>query len=598
MAAAQQLLQLQIITKDKIWDRCLISQFIPPIEDLEFYYRQLLGFSDAKIEVNSESIPDDFNTSLLPCNFEVPCDYPSNDLETSYDETERRGKYKQFITQLCEMERSRAALKNYSRISNAAKEANKPKYTTALTEESLHLIGYANDAYRKMEQRAWVQDVLRSLDPESFEENESPLAINDTSAPPIGWIIVPVQTSARQSMGCRIILDTAIGKKWERMLGTDIYPDLIILRRLHTQGWTYSGPQSDKLLSNLVEWYLSSQDAVIENGMSNFIVGLEKELISLILSLKSVKVGERFLNMDDDSDPRVQVQKILRKLETDCLDSASNNPSIQPVSTSVFHRLLGYAFKTAKIPRETYVTDDKIGLVVERWVRSQMGLRVDADPLVPEWKTIWDLVMRSKPSSIRLNHFLASMDSWDPVAGVSLTKLDRAAIAQEWVRIYADTQLIRGESFKVRSVVLHDEVRKWCLKHIPESIFSSQLSCVNIGPVLTKKGLKVTKLKGGRYVLGIKFRSLVGSGEDIVDETAATEEEIRIADEMAASAATESLKEANSVQYTTVTKDNEDGTQTKQRVIEHTIVSEKDGARIEHYFTASVTTETIDLGSV
>lgn len=585
------MVQLQITTADKIWDRCLICDVAPAVEDLTFYYQQLLGFSDAEVTIRAESIPEDFNASLLPCNLEAPCDYPSNDLETTLDTADQRERYNQFIHQLCEMERSRAALKTFSR---GGKKTQKPKYTDAITDEALYLTGYANDQSKKLERRAWVQDILREIDPDSFEESVNPLTVKDGSPPPVGWIIVPSQSMARQSIGSRIILDPAIGMKWERLLGTDFYPDLVILRRLNTQGWTFDNPASEKLLSNLVTWYLASQDAKIENGMTSFVVGLEKELGNLISALKTVKVGERLLDMDNDADPRVRVQKIIRRLEEDCLESTSVDESIQPVSASVFHRLLAYAFKTAKIPRDMYATDDKISLVVERWVRSQMGLKSDAEPLVPEWKMVWDLVMRNKPSSVRLNHFLASMDSWDPVAGVGLTSLDRAAIAQEWIRIYADTQLIRGESFKVRSMVLHDEVRKWCLKHIPESIFSPQLSCVNIGPVLTKKGLKVTKLKSGRYILGVKFRNLVGSGEDLAGETVATEEEIRAAENSTG----ETLKEANSVQFTTVTKDNEDGTKTKQRVVERTVVAEKDGALIEHYFTATVTTETINLGSV
>lgn len=585
------LIQLQITTSEKIWDRCLISNNIPSVDDLTYYYQRLLGFDDAKVSVRTESIPDDFNAALLPSNLEAPCDFPSNDLETSHDEEDRRTKYNQFINQLCEMERSRAALKTFSR-SSSAKHTRKPRYTTAITEEPLHLTGYANDQNIKLERRAWVQDILREIDPDSSPENVCPLTTIDGAPPPVGWIIVPAQSMARQSLGSRIILDPDIGRKWERLLGTDFYPDLVIFRRLNTHGWTFDTVASENLLTNLVHWFLASQDATINNGISSFVIGLEKELLHLTSMLKTVKVGERLLDMDNDSDPRVRVQKIIRKLETDCLESASVDDTIQPISIGVFNRLLGYAFKASKIPRETYATDDKISLVVERWVRSNMGLKSDAEPLISEWKTIWDLVMRSKPSSVRLNHFLASMDSWDPVAGVGLTSLDRAAIAQEWIRIYTDTQLIRGESFKVRSIVLHEEIRKWCLQYIPESIFSPQLSCVNIGPVLTKRGMKVTKLKGGRYILGIKFKTLVGKEEDLAGETVATEEEIRVAE------TAELLKEANSVQYTTVTQENDDGTKTKQRVVERTVVAEKDGARIEHYFTATVTTETIDLGSV
>jgi hypothetical protein len=585
------IVQLTITTPEKIWERCLISNIVPQVSDLEFYYQKLLGFAEAKVSVSAQSVPADFNASLLPSHEEVPADFPSYDLETEPHETERRAKYAQFIHQLCEMERARSALKTLSRSAATEKAAKRPKYTTALTEDPLHLIGYANEQSKKLERRAWVQEILREIDPDCDGGDE--LAVVDGAAPPVGWLVVPAVNAARHSVGSRIIFDAALGAKWERLLGTDYYPDLVVLRRLTTHGWTYEGPQSDKLLENLVHWFVASQDAIEQDGMSSYIVGMEKELNALISTLRRVKVGERLLDMSNDDDPRVQVQKIIKKLETDCLESASVDPLIQPVSAGVFHRLLAYAFKKSGIPRDVYITDDKIALTVERWARSQMGLKETAEPLIPEWKTVWDLVMRGKPSSIRLNHFLATMDSWDAVAGVGLTSMERTAIAQEWIRIYMDTQVIRGtgDNFKIRSFVLHEEIKKWCIKYIPETIFGPQLSCVNVGPVLTKKGFPVSKLKGGRYILGVRFKSLVGSGEDLAGETVATEEEVR-------AAAAETLKEANTVQFTTVTKDNEDGSQTKQRVVEHTVVAEKDGARIEHYFAASVTTETIDIGSV
>jgi hypothetical protein len=567
----------------------LISNTVPLIADLEFYYQTLLGFSDATVTLSAESIPTDFNASLLPSHEEVPADFPSYDLETGHEEEMRRAKYAQFIHQLCEMERARSALKTLSRTAAATKQSARPKYTTALTEDPLHLIGFANEQNQKMERRAWVQEILRELDPDNSDE-DTQLAVVEGAAAPVGWLIVPAQNAARHSVGSRIIFDAALGAKWERLLGTDYYPDLVVLRRLTTHGWTYEGTQSDKLLENLVHWFVASQDGTEKDGMSSFIIGMEKELNFLIGTLRRVKVGERLLDMNNDSDPRVKVQKIIKKLESECLESASVDPMIQPVSATVFHRLLAYAFKSSGIPRDVYVTDDKIALTVERWARSQMGLKEDAEPLIPAWKSVWELVMRGKPSSIRLNHFLATMDSWDPVAGVGLTSTERAAIAQEWIRIYLDTQLIRGDNYKIRSFVLHEEIKKWCIKHIPETVFSSQLSCVNVGPVLTKKGFPVSKLKGGRFIVGVRFKSVVGSGEDLAGETVATEDEIR--------AATENLKEANTVQFLTVTKENEDGTQTKQRVVERTVVAEKDGARIEHYFSARVTTETIDLGSV
>jgi hypothetical protein len=588
--SASYLLQLQISTPEKLWERCLVSSYVPPQEDVEFYYTRLLDLKDAKVTVRAMEIPEDFNASLLPSHEEAPSEFPSHDLETLPEENERREKYEQFINQLCEMERSRVALKNLSKKSALSKPDSKPKYTTALTDEPLHLIGYANDRNISMERRAWVQDLLHELDPEnSVPEDENQIVTSDAENAPFGWILTPVLASARGSLGSRILLDSSNGLKWERLLGTDLYPDLIVIRRITTNGWTFEGPESDKLLQTVVHWYIASQDAKISDGMTPFLVGLEKGLTNILHTLRSVRVGERLLDMSDTSNPQVQVHKLIEYIESQCLGSAETDAEVQPISISVFHKFLGYAFKASKIPREAHVMDEKIPLIVERWVKAQYGFKTDAPPAVPAWKELWELVMRDKPTAIRINHFLASMDVWDPVASVSIIGQDRSAIAQEWMRIYLDTQVIRGESFKVRSVILHDQMRKWCFRYLPESIFVTHFSANNIGPILTKRGFPTTKLKNGRYVTGIRFKNVVGSEEELAGETVATEEEIRAA---------EALKEANTVQFTTVTQDNEDGSKTKKRVVERTVVAEKDGARIEHYFAASVTTETIHLGTL
>ena len=61
VAAELKLVQLQISTSEKIWERCLISSYVPVLSDLEFYYKQLLGFADVTVEMRIESIPVEFN---------------------------------------------------------------------------------------------------------------------------------------------------------------------------------------------------------------------------------------------------------------------------------------------------------------------------------------------------------------------------------------------------------------------------------------------------------------------------------------------------------------------------------------------------------
>ena len=142
----------------------------------------------------------------------------------------------------------------------------------------LHLVGYANTESIRSERRAWVQDILREIDPHNYESGDDALVTVDGTAPPVGWLVVPAQSMARQTIGSRIIFDAEHGRKWERLLGTDYYPDLVVLRHLTSRGWTFESPQSDELLHKLVHWFVLSQDGTVENGISSFILGMEKDI--------------------------------------------------------------------------------------------------------------------------------------------------------------------------------------------------------------------------------------------------------------------------------------------------------------------------------
>jgi hypothetical protein len=569
------LIRMRITTDEKVWDRCLILNYIPSQDDLEFYYSVLLGFNDAKITLTHEAIPDDFNSSLIPNYNEAPTDFPSCDLETDPDEEERRTKYTQFLNQLCEMERTRTALKTLKKPANVGR-----KYTTALTEDPLHLIGYAKQS-NGTERRIWVEEILQELNSDS--DDHSIIEVSP-SIPPLGWILTPSAASARHTIGSRICMNAEIGSRWEKLLGTDVFPDLIVSRRLSSRGWSFQNPVSETLILNIINWFLSSQDTTLTDGLSPFIIGCDREIATFLSAFKNIRISNRLLQSVDDSHPQARMIHLLQSMEAQWLESADSNKDVQAISGPVFHKFLNYLFRAAEIQRDIFICDEHVSQAVDHWVKAGLGFKHGVDPILPKWKELWDVVMRGKPSAIKVNNFLASMDAWDPVASLSFTGIERAAIAQEWIRIYMDTQLIKDDDGKVKSVILYDQMKKWCLRFLPEHLFASQFATVNIGPALTKKGIISRKLKDGRYICGYRFKNLHGSSDDHGDAAVATEEEVKAA----------TVREANTVVFSEVK--NEDGSHTNQ-TLRHTVLQGMDGSRIEHYFASSVTQE-IYLGDV
>jgi hypothetical protein len=606
----QKLVCIRITAPKKIYDRCLLLPECPPLDDLEYYYRTLLDIQDATVTLTAIPVPADFNKTLLPDMDDVPSDFPVSDLETEQAEAERREKYATFLQQLCEMERSRAVLKNFKRPITRV-----PKYTTAITEEPIHLNGYAALAQAQgTTRRAWVQEILRELNTEP-EENSLVVASPD-DFPPYGWLLTPSATSTRYSRGSRILLDTATGMKWERLLGTDLYPDLIVTRRLTSRGWAFQHARSEALIEATVQWFLASQDAEIKMGLTPFMIGVDKELSVLFSAFKSVRVCNRLLESAGDSNPQSRVLRFLQALESRCLESAEIQEDIQPISLGAFHKFLTYLFRAAEIPRDAYLGDDNVRATVDRWVTSQFGFKVGAECVLPKWKELWDLVMRGKPSAVRLNHFLASMDVWDPVMVASFRRnIERPAVAQEWIRIFLDTQLVRETSARLRSTTLHAAIRRWCLRFLPEEMFGPQFAPVNVGPALTKKGFGVTKLRHGRYIMGYKFREGFSEADEEAgsdseepatqnprrEEVDGEEGEVEVEE-----GATGGVVKANTVVFTETTTKTADGGKVKNATaVRVSVVDEKHGT-IEHFLYASTTSTTaggkeattIDLGRI
>ncbi len=588
--ADKKLVCIEIATARHVWNRCLFLDSDPVASDLEFYYKKLLGIQDAVIALKVEEVPAEFNTALLNLEDAAPSEFPANDLMTDAGESDKRKKYYDFLHQMCEMERSRASLRFFSKPA----EPKKPSYTNELSEEGAVVKARSH-------RRAWVNDILASLNPESeYEENALVVASPTEEGPalPYGWVLTPTVQSARKERGCRIILDPEIGKKWEHLLGTYLYPDLVVSRRITSASWAFQHALSESLAKNILDWYIASQSVEVRDGITGFILSADMELGALMGIFRKVKVHEKFLT--DGSNERTRaVYNLLSQVESRMLGNASDDHTIAPISETAFTRFMNYLFKGSGIPREMYADEVGVKQIIQRWVRSEMGFRADAEPPLSSWIEMWNLVMRGKPSAQKLNHFLASLDSWDPMQAVTMTNQERALIAQEWIRIYIDTQLTLDGKAKEKSIVLHDQVKRWTLRYLPANTFNAQLTPMGIGPVFTMRGLTSKKEKDGRYTHGIKFKALLpeeGAAEQTVGEMMEAEE--------AAAVQGSNVVETNTVAYTEIS-DSEEGTRSKKKTITKSIVAEKGSGRIEHFFAASVTTtqtigdtETINLGSI
>ena len=571
------LLCIEIETPTIVWNRTLLGSLIPDKEDLQFYYGTLLGIKDARVSLKVCDVPNSFNDALLSVIDRAPVRFPVYDLESDILDVKKREQYINFVNQLCEMEKSREALQVFIRTSSEEKET----CATRTTISTAHLNAT----------RAWVDELLHKLNDEydyeeSGETTDMIVASRTDDFVPAGWVFTPTNDTIRATKGSRIILNPEVGKKWERLLGTDVYPDMIVSRRISTLNWAFQHATSDRLIRATLDWYIAAQDAKIVNGITDWIIDADKEMNTLFATFRRIKVNERLImeSLPKVTEKQSKTFKLISSMESRLLCSAINIPTIHPCTAETFRKYINYMLKGYEVEKEIYARNEAIDQIVTRWTRSQMGFRPEVEPLLSSWSEMWKVVIRGNPTEERVAFFVRTLDSWDPIESTSITALQRQAIGAEWVNIFIDNECIFDEKCKVRSTVLHARARKWCYKFVSETVFPTSFSPMVIGPLFSHRGLSSIKEKDGRHTRGMRFRN--------------PDEETEMATSVIGSRKVQETKVMNVVVETA-----ENGKVEKHIMTQSQTVTKGDGndSRIEHFFCAasSVTTkQEIHLGTL
>lgn len=488
------LLCLQIQTADTVWNRTLVSDFVPSKEQFETYYKQFCGFSDADIQITTIPIPVDFNSGLLTVTDRIPTQFPVHDLQTHPADHTKREQYQQFIRQVCDMEKSRAALNIFTPA------ANEPVHTNSWTTME-------SDAHASLiQKRAWVADLLKSLHTEELCDSEDIVPVEEDNTVVHAWVITPAVAEVRGDRGSKLILKYETGKEWETLLGTVIFPDFIVTRRISTASWAFQHATSDAMVRSMLEWYIVSQDATVADGISSWIHLAEKDLGVLMGTFKKVKVNERLLP-SASSDGIPSVFKLLSTVESQLLASHHEVEGVDPISADIYFRYIHYLCRSLKIPKEAYQNVEMVVQILQRWERGNLGFRPTVLPLISSWNELWKLCTGEFPRIERVRHFIRTLDAWDPVEAMVFSHFQKSSIANEWILMYIENELVADTKSRVRSTNLHVRVKEWCTKFVPDTVFPTFFTPMTIGPIFTRQGYNSIKQPDGRHTHGIRYKN-------------------------------------------------------------------------------------------
>jgi hypothetical protein len=457
----KRLVCIDIAAGRTLYSRTVYTEYVPVTEDLNFYYRELCGITDAIITTTLIDVPPDFNQALVAFSEQIPTRFPAYDITGSLEEADKIAKYHDYIQNLSEMEKSRAKLQVHIQTPATVPSGTfTPKASGSDVKRPI------------LKQHAWVRELLASLESEEVPSDEL-VTVETDDLIPHAWVLTPVLGSVRGDRGSRLLVDAVKGKHWECLLGSSLFPDFIVSRRISTRGWLFQQEEADKMLRAMLDFYIASQDAKIVGGLSDWIPIADKDIGLLMTTFKKIKVCERVIK--NQADPN-HVYNVINSIEMRCLASKTTNPEIHPLSIHIFRKYFNYVAQSLGIPSEKYYNSEGITQIFRRWERSELGFRGDVDPIVPAWSKMWNLVMAGAPTVERVVLFLATLDAWNPMDGSTLSHDQCISIANQWVDIFAANELLRVEGKVEIALVVFDETRRWCLQYLPAGMFEKILS--------------------------------------------------------------------------------------------------------------------------
>jgi len=477
------------------WLRSLCVEELPKKEDIVFYYRDLCGFKDAVISVTAHAVPTEFQESLLAVESTA---FPKRHVEAASDE--KVAEYRAYIHQVCEAERSRIRL-TVDRDEASTKEARDPT------------------PREPKKRKTWASELLSQLNTVSTEA---------TDAEVVAWVI----TAEKES---RILMDSAVGAAWEPRLGSPLYPDFVVSRRITTASWGFQHPSSVSLLSATIAWYLAARGVVVTNGVSSPVAGIESDLLALtapFAALKGVteekeeeeeKGEEDYVGKPRNTDlaedrpslsrfskikatPPKPIVVLLQKIEQSMLFSRMENTSVEPLSESILRRFLTYMARGHSIDAE----DEIVGTTIRRWVTAQMGFSTKTRPLLTSWNPLWDTLMsaegrRDAVTAARVDLLVRTLDAWDACESAVMTEEQRRILLEDWIAVYRDKELVADRGARVIFATLETDPLGYLDQFLPRSFAQHKRFRDTVASVFLKKGYSAAVLSGTLCLLGAKL---------------------------------------------------------------------------------------------
>jgi len=327
----------------------------------------------------------------------------------------------------------------------------------------------------------------------------------------LGWIWALAHPPTRDTKGVRVVRDISMGTRWNSLLGTNEFPDIIIARRITPSAWKFRHSLSEGLIVMILEWWCQAY------GMSpgGWVLSSEDELDRLYDTFRFK--GETIYKVEEE-------EKIPPIFETLSIieETILGNPTLHSpedllvISSSYLWKQWTQRMLRQKgIPLD--VRTDLLMAKVEEWTRDGWGIRKDKlpTPTIPSCAQLWDLLIKKGITEQAMSLLLRVLEANDPAMTVTFSKSQKEDLVNNIVPYALSIIKSRDSSLRVKTADTHQWIRNWILQFLPSAVFEDFLINRRISSILSKLDCTIIHSTQGYYYIGIELPALPPVQEEV-----------------------------------------------------------------------------------
>ena len=355
----------------------------------------------------------------------------------------------------------------------------------------------------------WLASILEALG--LSDEFEDPTIANAPNT--VAWLFAPLVDAVRFEKGCRIILDDAEGRKWAERVGSPMFPDVAVCRRISTANWQIQSDASASLIRQIVEWYITTHTNTTWDIITPWMQTASRDILQLLTPFKHMKPMVTEIPVHPEIPT---IHSMLQTLEDEYLLLPMYREKADlyfPTKSQWMRFLYHYVSEEGKRMLEFEACKEVVEARVNEWMNADQGIDVTGPCPVKKWEVIWKVTMKDRKNGIvfsdRFATFLTSLDAYDPREGAKLSAdtMQAVAFVKKWIGLFLERELRKDTALRIYVDPLYDAIERWMRMSLPPHILQGHLTHRLITLCIQDSPWSLIKRNHGRIIEDCAYRN-------------------------------------------------------------------------------------------